>query len=144
MSRQKYTLYKQLSFNDCGPTCLRIICKYYGYEYDHDYLCQLSRVCSDGTSLFHLQEAAKALGFRSMVASIPLDKLDHLVPPFIAYWKSRHFIVVTRVTLKGMCIIDPRHGSITHSVASFSEYFLTPSPNATSKGIVLLLEPVEG
>jgi ATP-binding cassette, subfamily B, bacterial len=34
----KFPLYKQLDAMDCGPTCLRMVAKYYGRSIPLDYL----------------------------------------------------------------------------------------------------------
>ncbi|MFT4032414.1 MAG: cysteine peptidase family C39 domain-containing protein [Siphonobacter sp.] len=62
MSR-KFPFYRQYDQKDCGPTCLRMISKYYGKSYDITYLRELSHLASSGTTLGGLADAAEKIGF---------------------------------------------------------------------------------
>lgn len=46
--RKRYPLYSQLSSMDCGPTCLKMICSFYGKGIDVDKLHYLCNINKDG------------------------------------------------------------------------------------------------
>lgn len=54
--------YKQLDAMDCGPTCLRMIAKYYGKEFSVQQLREQSFIKRTGVNLLGLSEAAENIG----------------------------------------------------------------------------------
>ena len=69
----RFPFYKQYDEMDCGPTCLRIISKFYGQRYSLEYLRSLTHTGRSGTSMLALSEAGEKLGFRTMGARVSLD-----------------------------------------------------------------------
>jgi ATP-binding cassette subfamily B protein len=55
----KFPHYKQLDAMDCGPTCLRIIAKYFGKSYSLAYRREHSYITRSGVSLLGISEAAE-------------------------------------------------------------------------------------
>lgn len=93
--------YFQLSSNDCGQTCLQIICKYYGKYYDLEYLKKITGSNKAGATAYDLIKASEKLGFKSVPFSVSYYKFRSLVPlPCIVHWQGRHFIVVYKITKK--------------------------------------------
>ena len=73
---EKFTAYRQLDQMDCGPTCLRMISKYYGKHYSLQTLRDISYITRDGVSLNGISEAATKIGFRTYGARLTFDQLD--------------------------------------------------------------------
>ncbi len=48
---RKFVHYKQLDAMDCGPTCLRMVAKYYGKTYTLQYLRSRSYITREGVSM---------------------------------------------------------------------------------------------
>ena len=48
LKRQKFPFYKQYDRTDCGPTCLRMMAKYYGKIYSPEYLRELCNITTEG------------------------------------------------------------------------------------------------
>ncbi len=91
----KFPHYKQLDAMDCGPTCLRIVAKYYGKSYSLQYLRSRSYITREGVSLLGISEAAENIGFRTKGYRLTWEELRNDVPlPCIVHWKQRHFVVV--------------------------------------------------
>ncbi|WP_375712620.1 cysteine peptidase family C39 domain-containing protein [Hoylesella timonensis] len=44
MILNKFPHFKQNNASDCGPTCLRIIAKYYGFNYSSEFLRRLCHI----------------------------------------------------------------------------------------------------
>ena len=72
----KFPFYKQPDQMDCGPTCLRIIAKYYGRSVSLEKLRLLSETTREGSSLKTISDASEKLGFRSLGVKINLNKLN--------------------------------------------------------------------
>ena len=61
-----FPLYKQLDAMDCGPTCLRMVAKYYGKSFSINFLRAVSAIGKEGVSLLGMADAAEKLGFRKI------------------------------------------------------------------------------
>ncbi len=66
--------YLQPDSKDCGPTCLKIVAKYYGKSLSLPLLRQLSETTREGSNLLTLSEAAESIGFRTLGVKISLEK----------------------------------------------------------------------
>ena len=63
---KKFPTYIQADSKDCGPTCLKIIAKFYGKVLNIQTLRTLSETNRDGSNLLFLSDAAEKIGFRSL------------------------------------------------------------------------------
>jgi ATP-binding cassette subfamily B protein len=63
---KNFPFYKQRDSKDCGPTCLRIVAKYYKKTIELQHIRNLSETTREGSSLLGLSDAAEALGFRTL------------------------------------------------------------------------------
>ena len=50
---------------DCGPTCLRMISRYYGKSYSVESIREVTGFARTGVSLLGISEAAEKIGFRT-------------------------------------------------------------------------------
>jgi len=90
-----FPFYSQLDAMDCGPTCLRMVAKYYGKTYTLQNLRDKSGISREGVSLQGISEAAEQIGFRTLGVKVDFDKLVNDVPlPCIVHWKQAHFVVL--------------------------------------------------
>ena len=139
---RRFPHYRQLDTMDCGPTCLRIIAKYHGKSYSLQSLREKSYITREGVSLLGISDAAEAIGFRTLAAKIPFDKLKEEAPtPFIAHWRQQHFIVVYDFTKTKVLVSDPAHGLVKLSKKEFLDGWLSDTTQGEETGVVLLLEP---
>ena len=60
-----FPAYRQLDYMDCGPTCLRMVARFYGQHHSLEALREKAFLGKQGTSLLGLSQAAEQLGFRS-------------------------------------------------------------------------------
>ena len=83
---------------DCGPTCLRMVAKYYGKTYSLQYLRNHSYITREGVSMLGISEAAENIGFRTKGYRLSWEELQDEVPlPCIVHWKQRHFVLVYKI-----------------------------------------------
>jgi ATP-binding cassette subfamily B protein len=141
--KKKFPFYKQPDTKDCGPTCLRIVSKYYGKSISLQQIRNLSETTREGSSLLGLSDAAENLGFRSMGVQIDFNTLTEEVPfPCIAHWNKNHFVVVYKIDKNNKVYIsDPSYGLITYTRGEFIRSWIGENANEnTEEGIVLILE----
>jgi ATP-binding cassette subfamily B protein len=72
---KRFPFYKQADGKDCGPTCLKIIAKYYGKNLSLQELRKISETTRDGSSLLGLSEGAEQIGIKTIGVKISLNKL---------------------------------------------------------------------
>lgn len=141
--KKKFPFYKQPDTKDCGPTCLRIVSKYYGKSISLQQIRNLSETTREGSSLLGLSDAAENLGFRSMGVQIDFNTLTEEVSfPCIAHWNKNHFVVVYKIDKNNKVYIsDPSYGLITYTREEFIKSWIGENANEnTEEGIVLILE----
>ena len=144
---KKFPLYKQLDAMDCGPTCLRMVAKYYGRSIPLDYLRNKSQYGKEGVSMLGLADAAESIGLKSVGAKLTIEQLINDAPlPAIIHWDQYHFVVLTPGSTKNNFIIaDPAKGLIKLTRAEFINHWVSipatsGEPEGAAKGITLLLE----
>jgi len=141
--KKKFPFYKQPDTKDCGPTCLRIVSKYYGKSISLQQIRNLSETTREGSSLLGLSDASENLGFRSMGVQIDFNTLTEEVSfPCIAHWNKNHFVVVYKIDKNNKVYIsDPSYGLITYTREEFIKSWIGENANEnTEEGIILILE----
>lgn len=142
--RKKFPFYKQLDQMDCGPTCLKMIAKYYGKSYDLNYLREKASIDKTGVSLGGIADAAESIGLQTLGVSLPYQTLEEEVPlPCIAYWKQRHFVVVYKIQKGIVYVADPAHGLLKYTKNEFLKGWISTknqTDDSSKEGILLLLE----
>lgn len=128
---------------DCGPTCLKIIAKYYGKDYQIEILRQLSHTDRSGSNFVGLSIAAEAVGLRSLAVKVNFKKLETEAPfPAIVHWQQNHFAVIYRISKTKVYISDPATGLTSYTHREFIRHWIgLDSDKDTNEGIALLLEP---
>lgn len=129
---------------DCGPTCVRMIAKYYGKNYSLEYLRNESYLTRDGVSLLGISEAAEKIGFKTLSSKISFETLKNDAPlPAIIHWNQSHFVVLPPQKFgkknSKITIADPAHGMVRIDEETFLKCWL----NSNTSGIILLVEPTQ-
>ena len=148
----KFPHYLQPDAMDCGPTCLRIVAKYFGKHYNLDTLRNLTWKTREGVSMLTISDAAEKIGFRTQGVRITVSQLADIPLPAIIHWTQNHFVVLYRIRKKFSAfgggrngleffVSDPGHGLIKYSEEEFIKYWASTSQDGTPAGIALLLEP---
>jgi len=161
--------YTQLDAMDCGPTCLRMIAKYYGRTYSLQTLREKCFITREGVSMLGISDAAEAVGFRTIGVKISFEQLiKDVALPCILHWNQNHFVVLYKVegakarkyeSAKGRCfraftlsrlrafttsrlhIADPAAGLNVFNEPEFKKCWLGTTVNGEPVGTALLLEP---
>lgn len=143
----KFPYYSQLDAMDCGPTCLRMIAKYYGRHYSLENFRQQSFITREGVSMLGISNAAEHIGFRTSGVMITFKQLAKEAPlPCVVHWKQNHFIVLydikeSRRNSYRIYVADPALGLIKYDEEDFKKCWICTTKDGEEKGAVLLLAP---
>lgn len=150
---------KQLDAMDCGPTCLAMICKYYGKNFNLQTLREKAEIGKEGVNLLGISIAAESIGFRTQGVKLTFTQLINEAPlPCILHWGQNHFVVLLKPKKhqlhrkNKLTIADPGKGIINLSKKDFNLNWVSSTINISTSqletpknnevaGIALLLEP---
>jgi ATP-binding cassette subfamily B protein len=136
--------YIQNDSNDCGPSCLRMIMKYYGKSIDLVRLREMCFISREGVSLLSIAEAAETFGFRTKGVNIDYSKLvEEASMPCIVHWNQNHFVVVYRISKRNVYVADPAFGLLKYNKDEFCKSWISNNDKEGELGICLLLETTE-
>ncbi len=139
---KKFPHYRQLDAMDCGPTCLRMVAKYYGQSYAVQPLRAAAEIGKEGVNLLGIAQAAESIGFKTLGVKVTLKKLLEEAPlPCIVHWGQNHFVVVTPNPRGEIRVADPAAGLIAYTYEEFESKWATTVANGEKVGVALLLEP---
>jgi subfamily B ATP-binding cassette protein HlyB/CyaB len=110
--KRKFKALLQQSEMDCGPTCLTMICRYYGVKVTVNRMKQRMEVSLEGVSLGAIAEAADRIGFTSTARRTSIEHLDAVNYPAIFHWKGNHFVVIYKKQGDQYVIADPVMGQL--------------------------------
>ena len=148
----QFPFFNQLDAMDCGPSCLRMIARYFGRSYSLQHIRNLTFATREGVSLLSLSDAGEKMGFRTRGVRLTWNQLkDEAQLPCIVHWNQNHFVVVTAITQKGrfnffsskknegeiVHVADPAHGLLKYTKAAFLKCWTAGG----QEGIALLIEP---
>ena len=147
----KFPHYLQLDAMDCGPTCLRMIAKFYGKSYSLRSLRAKCHITRAGVSMLGISDAAESLGFRTKGVKITWEQLRDEVPlPCVVHWNQQHFVVVYDIKKKKwrnneelIYVSDPAQSNLVYRREEFLKcWYSTESKEGFQKqGTALLFEP---
>lgn len=139
---KKFPNFKQTESKDCGPTCIKIIAKYYGKIINIQALREYSETTRDGSNLLMLSDAAEKIGFRTIGIKRSFQKLEEVPLPCILHWNKNHYVVLYKKKKGISYISDPAIGLIEYNQEEFLKFWIGNNANETTEeGIALLLEP---
>lgn len=142
---KKFPFYKQLDAMDCGPSCLRMIARWYGKVYSLQYLREHSYITRSGVSMLGISDAAENIGFRTGGYRMNFEQILEVPLPFVAHWNGNHFVVVYHIRKKGkrfeVCVADPANGLLVYDRAEFEKFWCSTEKEGECQGHILALEP---
>ena len=141
----RFPFFRQLDAMDCGPSCLRMIAKFYGKNYSVQQLREKSYILRTGVNLMGMSEAAESIGFRSTTVRTSIRKLkDQAKLPSIIHWNQEHFVVLYKITRKKekylFHIADPAYGLLVYEEQEFKNCWLSTMQGGIEKGVAMFLE----
>ena len=139
--KKEFVSYRQHDSMDCGPSCLRMIAKFYGKSYSLQTLRDKCHITREGVSMLGISDAAESIGFRTVGVKLTWDQLRKELPlPCIIHWNQKHFVVVYDIDRKGVVTVaDPASGIIKYVSEEFQRNWL--QSEGKEYGSALILEP---
>ena len=142
----RFHFYKQLDAMDCGPTCLRMIARYYGKNFSIQQLREQSYIQRTGVNLLGISTAAESIGMRTTGLRTTIERLKQQPKlPCILHWNQEHFVVLYRVEKKRgksiFYIADPAYGLLKYKEEELKRCWISTQQGGLEKGIILLVEP---
>jgi len=138
-----FPFYNQPDKMDCGPTCLRMLAKFYGRSISLSKLRKLSETTREGSSLKNIADSAEKIGFRTLGVKVNFNKLNNEAPlPCIVHWNQEHFVVVYKIKKEKVFVADPAHGLLEYDSQDFIKSWIGNNASEnTEEGIALFVEP---
>ncbi|WP_166920154.1 peptidase domain-containing ABC transporter [Flavobacterium poyangense] len=159
----KFPNFIQADSKDCGPTCLKIISKYYGKNVNIQELRDYSETTREGSNLLLLSDAAEKIGFRTLGAKLSVAELDEMPMPCILHWNNSHYVVLYEVKKpkfekikkklgrigfkfdlssgQVFKVSDPGRGLLEYNKEDFTKSWIgNNATDFTQEGIALLIE----
>lgn len=129
---------RQLGAMDCGPTCIKMIAKYYGRDFSVSFLREKCFITKLGVNLLGISEAAETIGLRTTGVKINYEGLLESKPfPCIIHWKNNHFVVLYKMSRNKVYISDPAMGLVSYNKQEFLESWA----HGDETGFALFVEP---
>ena len=147
----RFPIYRQLDAMDCGPTCLRMIAKFYGKNYSLQTLRTKCHITREGVSMLGISDAAELIGFRTEGVKLTWEQLRDNIPfPLIVHWKQRHFVVVYNIKKNRQSsqkddywvyVADPAGGLLKYNNEDFLKCWYSTREDNLTVGTALIIEP---
>ena len=150
MSLKSFPHYQQQEAADCGPSCLRMIAKYYGKVYSAEMLRKRCFISREGVSLLGISDAAESIGLRTIGVQISFKQLaEDASFPCILHWNQNHFVVcygIEKRKRKGefeyrIHISDPATQRVNLTRKEFEKCWFSSRNSQDETGVALMLEP---
>lgn len=139
----KLPIYRQLESIDCGPTCIRMICAYYGKRYPLKFLkekCSFSRL---GITIADVIECCKKTFLEAIAVKCDNSKLIKIPLPAILFWKHSHYVVLYKIeqykSNTFYYIADPAFGKVKLQ----EDDFIKQWQNKSEQGVAILIQPTD-
>jgi len=139
---KNFPFYSQPGVMDCGPTCLRMVAKYYKKSIPLQFLRENTQIGKQGVNLLGISDAAESIGFRTQSIKLSYKELkgDARLPA-ILHWRQNHFIILYKIKQETFFIADPAAGLIKLSATEFKQNWISDKTKKYDSGVALLLEP---
>ena len=126
---KRYPFVKQMSHKDCGAASLAMIIQYYKGLIPLDKLYDMTKTTKQGTTAYHLIQAAKEIGFDAFGIKCNIEEIKNNKLPAIAHVLIDgiypHFLVIYKIDFskRQLLIADPATKIKTISFFDFSKIF---------------------
>ncbi|WDF55253.1 peptidase domain-containing ABC transporter [Mucilaginibacter sp. KACC 22063] len=137
----KFPFYKQHDQTDCGPTCLRMIAKFYGRSYSLNTMRQITEIGPEGVSFNNILKGAKKIGLDGFSCQISLEGLYQVKLPCILHWRGNHFIVLYKIKKNNFFLADPLNGLVKMKESDFLVSWQSKK-FSSDKGLALFFNPL--
>ena len=114
---------QQSEQSECGLACASMLIDFYVKNTKLSNLREKYGVPNGGYNLSQIQTILGEYHITSKAVKINAESVKALPMPFIAFWNSKHFIIVEKVCSRYIQIVDPALGKMKISDGEFKEKF---------------------
>lgn len=137
----RFPFVMQRDSTHCGIACLKMLCKFYGYDVPYNIILEYCAPNIMGTSLRHVKKAAEHLGFETKPLILSAEDLREINKVCILFWNNKHFVVLYKITKDYFYIADPGKGKTRYKHREFLKHW-NVEDNKNS-GYALFVEPTD-
>ncbi len=141
--KKKFPFIRQQNINDCGATCLAMVCQFYGKKISLGKLRSYSNTTRSGVTTYDIKEALDKLGFENYIVKLSNKEIEQIPLPAILYWNQKHFVVLYKISKRNNSIkyhiADPNFGRVHLNIEEFNNGFFTNGIH----GVGILLKPTK-
>lgn len=142
MRNKHFPFYFQHDSMQCGATCLRMICKYYGKEIPIILLSKFCSATTEGVSLLGINTVASNLKLQAYSGRLDIESLCQAPLPCILHWNQNHFVVLYKVkNCTTFYVADPGKGLVKYYLKEFKKHWISTKSDGEEKGIAMFIEP---
>lgn len=121
--RGKVRTVLQTEAAECSMACLTMVARSLGHDIDLAAMRRRFDTSLRGMNLGNMIEIARALGLDARPLRAELSYLKQARLPCILHWDLNHFVVLSRVSKRGLHLHDPAHGERVISIEEASAHF---------------------
>lgn len=128
--KKKYPFVKQDDLKDCAVASLLMIIRFYNGNISISKLREMMNTSKNGTSAYHLIEAARMIGFKATGIRLKIEDFnDNLILPCIAHVTINdiyyHYVVIYEINFnkKQLWIADPAYNIKKMSFEQFNKIY---------------------
>jgi len=133
--RRRLPVILQHEVTECAPACLAMIAGWHGYRTTLSELRRRFCISLNGTTVASIAEMAAGLGLAARSVRAELRELACLRLPAILHWRLDHFVVLAKVSRRGLVVHDPARGKRLIPWSEVSRCFT---------GVAVELQPTRG
>jgi ATP-binding cassette subfamily B protein len=131
--------------NNCGPTCLKMICDYQGRFLPVEVFEKYSEMSENGTSMKRMIKACDSIGLKAAYHEVDFEGFKALKDfPCVVRWLDSHFVVVYHLDDKHVWIADPDLGCRRFTVTNFCGHWLYDGLYPLKAGGVMTVKATVG
>lgn len=126
LNLKKKDIFIQDTVSSCGACSIASVVSFYGGYVPLEVILEDTETDKNGTNALYLVEALKKYGFDAYGKRITIDELSSQNLPLIAHTNKKglaHFLVVYKITDKGILTMDPEIGKKIYTKDEFREIF---------------------
>lgn len=117
---------------ECGLACVAMVAAYHGRRADLTTWRKQSPISMRGATLLDVMRVAEHSALSVRAVRLELEELRQLKLPAILHWSFNHFVVLKRVSRRGIVVHDPAVGARRYSLQEAGRRFT---------GVAVELEP---
>lgn len=138
---KRFPNHLQFDKTDCGPSCIKIILKYFKLDVSMAYIKEKCFVDLQGANIVEISKGLQHFGLETAIVKSDIEQIAFPeILPAILLFDNKHYVVLYKRSKKGFHISDPEFGKYILPVDIFCERWIIEN----HKGVAILIDkPIE-